>query len=339
MLMSMPLAFVICTEPGRLEKQSQILAESIRKFGGKLKDTPIYSYHPRQGDPVANETLKQFTVLGVDHQQVALNVKYHDYYLANKPYVCAYAEKTIDAEILVFLDSDKCFFAEPTEFLLPDNYNIGLRVEYGRGIGSTGAEDIQDEYWQQLYQTLNVKKEQFVNTPIGNKKIRAYWNSGMIAVRRSAKIFTAWQNNFEQVMQQGIVPKQGNYMIEQSSLSATVCALEEDVFTFSPTYSYPLPLHNRLSSEFQLNSFDQIVSIHYFGMFYYRDWQKELDKLKNINKKSSKYEWLRQTISNYDLDYKPISTKYYYSLKKIENRLKQFNIRVNVSELIKPENS
>ena len=334
--MTIPIAFIICTEPGRLEKQSQILAESIRQFGGNLKDTPIYSFHPRQGEPVADETLKQFAVLGVDHQQVALNLKYHDYYLANKPYVCAYAEQTIDAEILVFLDSDKCFFAEPTEFLLPDDYNIGLRVEYGRGIGSTGTEDIQDEYWRQLYQILDVKQEQFVCTPIGNKKIRAYWNSGMVAVRKNAGIFTAWQENFEKVMQQGIVPKQGNYMLEQSSLSATVCALEENVFTFSSAYSYPLPLHNRLSAEFQLKSFEQIVSIHYFGMFYYQNWQKELDKIKNMDKKSAKYEWLRQTILNYDLDYKSINTKYYYSLKKIEKRLRQFNIKINISELIKP---
>ena len=236
----------------------------------------------------------------------------------------------------MFLDSDKCFFAEPTEFLLPDNYNVGLRVEYGRGIGSTGTQDIQDDYWQELYRTIGVKQERYVTTPIGNKKIRAYWNSGMVAVRRSAGIFQAWLDNFERVMDAGIMPKQGNYMLEQSSLSATVCALNEEVFTFSPSYSYPLPLHNRLSPEFQLDSFDRIVSIHYFGLFYYRNWQNELNRIK-IDKKSDKYEWLRQTIWSYDLDYKSLKTKYYYSVKRIEKRLRQFNLKINVSDLIKPE--
>ena len=230
--MSVPLAFVICTEPGRLEKQSLILAESIRKFAGKLKDTPIYSFHPRKGTPIAKETIAGFESLAVNHQQLPLNIKYHDYYLANKPLVCAYAEQNIDTEILVFLDSDKCFFAEPKEFLLPDKYNVGLRVEYGRGIGSTGKSDVQDEYWQQLYRALGVKREQFVCTPIGSKTIRAYWNSGMVAVRPRAGIFNAWKDNFERVMQLEITPKQGNYMIEQSTLSATICALDEPVFTF-----------------------------------------------------------------------------------------------------------
>ena len=58
--MSIPLAFVICTEPGRLEPQSLMLAESIRKFCGNLKDTPIYSFHPRTGTPIAIETQKAF---------------------------------------------------------------------------------------------------------------------------------------------------------------------------------------------------------------------------------------------------------------------------------------
>ncbi|MEM8675344.1 MAG: hypothetical protein AAGF83_15935, partial [Cyanobacteria bacterium P01_G01_bin.67] len=308
--MSIPIAFIICTEPGRLEKQSQILAESIREFGGKFKDTPIYSFHPRTGAPVKEETIKQFESLRVKHQQIPLNIKYHDYYLANKPLVCAYAEENIDAEILVFLDSDKCFFAEPQEFLLPDEYNIGLRVEYGRGIGSTGANDVQEEYWQQLYQTLGVKSERFVVTPIGNKRIRAYWNSGMVAVRRSAGIFSNWKINFEQAMELQITPKQGNYMIEQSVLSVTVCAMDEPVFTFSPTYSYPLPLHNRLSKDFKLDSFDKIVSIHYFGLFYDYRWSKQLDKLKNIDKDSAHYRWLCQTILKYNLDYYPWTNKY-----------------------------
>ncbi len=331
--MSIPIAFIICTEPGRLEKQSQILAKSIREFAGKLKDTPIYSFHPRTGEPVKEETLRQFDLLGVQHQQIPLNVKYHDYYLANKPLVCAYAEENIDAEILVFLDSDKCFFGEPLEFFLPEQYNVGLRVEYGRGIGSTGANDVQEEYWQQLYQVLGVKKERFVITPVGNKKIRAYWNSGMVAVRRSAGIFTAWKNNFEKVIELQITPKQGNYMIEQSVLSVTICAMDEPVFTFSPAYSYPLPAHNRLSKEFKINDFAKIVSIHYFGLFYYRNWQQQLNKLKGINKNSANYRWLCQTISKYELDYYPQTKKYLLLLKKVEKRLRQFDININISSL------
>jgi hypothetical protein len=77
----MSIAFIICTEPGRLENQSVLLAQSIREFGGKLKDTPIYSYHPRSGNGLTEQTLAKFSALQVQHQQIELNTEFADYYL------------------------------------------------------------------------------------------------------------------------------------------------------------------------------------------------------------------------------------------------------------------
>lgn len=117
--MTIPIAFLICTEPGRLEGQSILLAESIREFAGDMKNTPIYSFHPRIGSPIHIQTQQKFDELRVIHQQIHLNIEFSDYYLANKPLVCAHAEQTIDADILVFLDSDKCIFQEPKAFSYP----------------------------------------------------------------------------------------------------------------------------------------------------------------------------------------------------------------------------
>lgn len=334
--MSMPIAFVICTEPGRLEKQSLLLAESIRRFGGTLKDTPIYSFHPREGEPISNQTINSLESLGVFHEQIILNRDFSEYYLANKIVTCAYAEENIDSEILVWLDSDKCFFAEPKEFLLPPTYNVGLRPEIGRGIGSTGEGDIQDSYWKKLYEVCDVKREIFVTTPIGNRRIRGYWNGGMVAVRRRAGIFKAWKNNFEKVMKLRLIPPQGIYFVEQSVLAATVCSIsmEENIFTFSPSYSYPLPLHNRLSKSDKLKSFDEIVSIHYFNMFFYKDWKNSVDNLRNLNKKSDKFQWLRESISRHNMPYQPISHRYLLIVKKVEQKLQAYKIKVNLSSVI-----
>lgn len=331
--MSASIAFIICTEPGRLEKQSLLLVESIRKFGGNLKDTPIYSFHPRQDGYIADSTQSAFQSLGVIHDKVLLNIKYHDYYLANKPYVCAYAESQIDADILVFLDSDKCFFAEPKEFFLPENFLVGVRPEYGRGIGSTGKQDSQDSYWQKLYEVLNVQNEIFVETPIGSKIIRAYWNSGLIVTKRKAGIFQAWKNNFEKLMELNIAPAQGIYFVEQSSLAATICSQlkESEIFTLTPQYSYALPLHNRLSKPYKIKNFDEIVSIHYFNMFAYDNWQKKLNDLRGINKKSEKYTWLCNSIVRYDMPFEKVSHDYILKLRRIEQKLSTYKIKINFS--------
>jgi hypothetical protein len=318
----MSIAFLICTEPGRLEGQSILLAESIRKFAGSMKDTPIYSFHPRVGNPIAPQTQKKFDQLGVIHQQIPLNVEFTDYYLANKPFVCAYAEQELDADILVFIDSDQCIFQEPSEFLLPEGYTIGLRPEYGKGIGSSGKGDKQDDYWRTLYELLDVKTERFITTPIGQQEIRAYWNSGLVAVRREVGIFTAWKQNFEKIMRLKISPLQGDYMIEQSSLSVTVCALNANVHTFSSTYSYPLPLHNRLSSNTKLKSFDQIVSIHYFNMFFFSNWETRLGQIKNIDFSSTQYTWLCDKLSAQKLPRQTWEYRYRLWKTQIQRKLK-----------------
>jgi hypothetical protein len=332
--MTAPIAFIICTEPGRLEAQSLMLAESIRNYCGNLKDTPIYSFHPRVGEPIALQTRKAFEDLNVIHQQLPINQEFHDYYLANKPLVCAYAEQNIDAEILVFLDSDKCFFSEPKEFLLPADCNVRMRPEYGQGIGSVGKKDSNEWYWQKLYEVLGVKNEVFVNTPIGNKKIRAYWNSGLVAVRRSAGIFTAWKDNFTKVMHLNINPPQGIYFVEQSLLSVTLCALGENVSHFSDSYSYPLPLHNRLIRSAKLKHWDELVSIHYFNLFYYHDWNSQIKKLKNFNLNSEKYLWLCDGVTRYGMPHTSVIHRHMLTVRKIEQKLRVMNININLSNWI-----
>jgi hypothetical protein len=330
----MSISFLICTEPGRLEGQSLLLAESIRKFCGQLKDTPIYSFHPRVGEPISLQTRKSFESLGVIHQQIPINTKFHDYYLANKPLVCAYAEKNIDADILVFIDSDKCFFAEPEEFLLPEGCNVRIRPEYGKGVGSSGSSDRQDAYWKSIYEIAGVKREVFVTTPIANKRIRGYWNSGLVAVRRSAGIFQTWQENFEKVMHLQLTPLEGIYFTEQLVLSATISALEENISSFSSAYSYPLPLHNRLSKQEKINDFEKIISVHYFNLFYYYDWQKQLNKLREIDTSSDKYQWLFEGVNRYQMPYQPVLHRQILKLKKVEQKLQIFNLDINLSSWI-----
>ena len=332
--MSASLAFIICTEPGRLEPQSLMLAESIRKFCGKFKDTPIYSFHPRTGTPINVKTQQAFEKLEVIHQQLPINQEFHEYYLANKPLTCAYAEQNIDAKILVFIDSDQCFFAEPTEFLLPTNCNVRMRPEYGKGIGSTGDNDNYEWYWQKLYQVLGVKREVFVDTPIANKKIRAYWNSGLVAVRKNAGIFTSWKENFEKVMRLNIATPRGIYFVEQSVLSVTLCALEESVSHFSNNYSYPLPLHNRLSKQWRLKQWDDLVSTHYFNLFYYHDWNKQIKRLRNLRFDSEKYNWLCEKVVAYQMPHTSVLHRHMLTVRRIEHKLKKFNINLNASNLI-----
>ena len=303
--MSETIALLMCTEGGELEQESLLMVESFRRFGGNLKDIAIYSFQVREKNDVSTPTLTALESFGVKHKKVVLNHKYPNYPLANKPLLCAYAEQNIDAEIIVFLDSDLVFFSEPKEFLLPPEYDVGIRPEHEKMIGSEGDDDPNDQYWQYLYKLAKVgDKENFVTTTVDRKKIRAFWNSGVVAVRRRAGIFSAWKETFEKLLEAGSMIDHKNFYYEQSSLSATICAKTNKIWCFSHSYNYPIHSHNLILESNRLNRFEEIVCIH-DHLFrerkeWYRErtWVKTLKRLRNFDKKSFRYRWLYQYLQH-----------------------------------------
>ena len=305
--MSIPIALIMCTEGGQLEQESLLMVESFRRFAGNLKDLPIYSFQVREKNDVSTPTLKALESFGVKHQKVVLNHKYPNYPLANKPLLCAYAEQNIDAEIIVFLDSDLVFFSEPKEFLLPPEYDVAIRPEHEKMIGSEGENDPNDDYWQHLYKLAEVgDKDYLVTTTVDRKKIRAFWNSGVVAVRRNAGIFTAWQVTFEKLLQAGSMIDQKNFYYEQSALSATICAKTDKIWNFSPSYNYPIHSHNKMLESEQITSFEKMVCIHDHLFrprkenYRERTWVKTLKRMKEFDRSSFKYRWLYNYLKSHN---------------------------------------
>ncbi len=297
--MSVSIAFILCTECGSLEQESLLMVESFRRYTGSFKDSPLFSFQIREKNNVSPETIQKLESFGVKHQKVVLNSKYPDYPLANKPLLCAYAEQAIDADILVFLDSDLVFFSEPKEFSLPPEYDIGIRPEHHKMIGSAGASDPNEEYWMRLYNIAGVKDlNRFVTTTVDQQKIRAFWNSGVVAVRRNKGIFTAWKQTIEQLLEEGTTTTKENWYYEQSALSATICAMTAKVFNFSPGYNYPVHSHNAMPPSERLSSFEEIVCIHEHlfrprkEQYRERTWVKTLKWMKEFDRSTPNYKWL-----------------------------------------------
>jgi hypothetical protein len=304
------IAFIMCTEGGgQLEKESLLMVESFRKFAGELKDASIYSFQVRENSDVSLETVSKLAALNVSHQKVVLNTKYPNYPLANKPLLCAYAEQSIDTDILVFLDSDLVFFSEPKEFLLSPEYDIGIRPEHHKMIGSEGASDPNEEYWMRLYDIARVQDTgQFVTTTVDQKRIRAFWNSGVVAVRRQKGVFTAWKQTIEQLLEEGTGITKENWYYEQSALSATICALTDStrVLNFSVGYNYPVHSHNAMPITERLGSFEEIVCIHDHlfrprkEQYRERTWLKTLKWMKGFNFSTPKYKWLYNYLQHHN---------------------------------------
>jgi len=264
----MKIEVIICCERGYLEGMAKLLVYSIRNFGGVIKNAPIYSYRPREGDELSDSTLAFFKDNDVHYIPEVLNTAYTDYPLANKPLSCAHRERHSDADTLVFIDTDTFFLQSPDEFVSIQDGEVMLRPVDRRNIGTTPKfEGQKGRYWKEMYEMFGVERLNTIKTTVGNNEIVEYYNSGLIVTKRANGLFAKWKENFERVMQRGIKPK-GMFFVEQSVFSATVAALDLNVVPFSKEYN--CPVHNIEQSQnpnYQIKSMQQVVHAHYHKMF------------------------------------------------------------------------
>jgi hypothetical protein len=261
------LAFLACIEAGNLENQALLLFRSIRRYGGRFAKAPIHSFQPRQGSPLRPDSLEALKALDVHHHTDILNDRFIDYPISNKVFVCAWAERGLDEDILVFCDSDTIFVGEPSAFALDTQKAVALRPVDNRNRGSTGPGSKEDEYWQKLYEICGVSATPFVETTVDRTRIRAYWNAGLIVARRSHGLFQEWENDFLRLMEAGHVPSGQVTFMDQLALAGTLSRTPDIVETLDYRYNYPLPKRSLLQPSEQHAQFEDLIHVHYHRWF------------------------------------------------------------------------
>ncbi|MFY0655004.1 MAG: hypothetical protein JXQ96_23435 [Cyclobacteriaceae bacterium] len=295
------VSIIMCTERGVLENMSKILIESIRKFGGSLKDVPIYSFQPRKGHKVCKETKQFFELHDVEFIDIELNNKYSYYPLANKPMVCSWAEQHIDSETLVFLDSDVVIFDEPSLFSKVEDGKIRMSPVDIKGIGIGKDQNENSEYWQSLYETVGAQIKQFIETRVDGEEILAYWNTGHIIINKASGIFQKWKSNFDQVMRDKKLTSNGLFFIEQSTFSATVSASNLEIDPLHASYNYPIHLHPDLEQNGKGLNLETSVSWHYHDLF---SSHEKPEYLESFLTREERGIWLSDMVKKYPLEQK-----------------------------------
>tara|TARA_B100001778_G_C18494519_1_gene586640 strand:- start:8 stop:970 length:963 start_codon:yes stop_codon:yes gene_type:complete len=284
------VAFIICSEKGALEKKSILFAKSLRKFGGDLKDAPIYSLAPRAGRNISEDTLTSFKKLNVNHLYKPLNVKYSTYDFANKIITCTFFEKQLTEDILVFCDSDQLVLGNLNELLL-DQEDLAMQHVAIKGIG-TNEKDENANYWKKLYELTNVKEPRHI-TLSNSEQILEYYNAGLIVVKRRLGLFEKWSENFDLVMQSQIRPTKGDFFIEQSVLSATISAMELSVKVLPKGYNFHLLESSDTAETIQKMEKKEISILHYHTSF---NAPKKIELAKDYE--NSIFSWLNSELKN-----------------------------------------
>ena len=264
------LAFITCIEAGYLEAQSLLLYESIRRYGGRFSQCPIYAVSPRAGHAPSPQTKQRLEQLSVEYIDRVLNCDLDFFTMANKSLACAYIEENKSHEILVWLDSDTLLFREPSKFWLPDYMDVAVRPINRKRNTTSGANDPFDDYWQKMCKACDVDYDSipFLETFVDRCIIKACYNGGLVVVRPEKGIFRRWIENLKRGVRLGFDPRIDRCWVDdQPALSLAIWGATERVQILDPVYNYNIQAIDTEPQQAKFYSSLPLVHIHYHQMF------------------------------------------------------------------------
>lgn len=286
------LCFVICVERGKFEAQSLLFVESLRAWGGRLARAPVYAFSPREGHEPTPATVEALGELGTIHVETSapLNRRFAEVPICNKIYACEWVEQRRNHDLIVWADSDVVVLNYPRELRLRRREVAALRPVSVANAGSSGEDDPKDGRWQRVYRVLDVRSRPFIETAVDRQPIRAYFNSGLIALRRSAGLAEAWLRRLERMDEAGLSPPQ----IDQVVLAALLADRLAEVRILPASYSYPAPRRPLLPPPLAGLELSEIAVLHYHRWFQRPGFLAELEP--RFDPRSPRYRWLEERL-------------------------------------------
>ena len=320
------LGIIIVIEQGDLEQKTKLLIESIRTFGGEIKDAHIWTVKPRRGKSLTDETIRFLKEKKVEYIDIDLNKKWYLYGFANKIYASAYIEQKFGAtyETLVFLDCDTLVVNSVEKNILANGINVAIKPAEEKFIEISRDDEITP-FWEMIFHICNVNPDDVwtVTTTVDQKKILACFNAGVIFTRAKTKLFQKWLANFNRLMLDARVYQliyTEFYLLEQAILAATIVKTlkVEQVKLLDNRYNFPFHFYDRIPEQ---DKFKDIKILHYHHLF-------QEDPVKNL-------EHLPSPTTAFLRDYLPLKSfkrnmrqKVYSTINYIFWRLKnKWNLR------------
>lgn len=200
--------FVLCIEDTGIRDQALLLCESIRAYGGSQAAAPIVAVAPRRGHGVDRRTSQALAGLDVEYAEVPLNELCPEYGSANRVFAAAWCEARAATEWIVVLDSDTVLL---DVLPLPAGADAAVRPVDSKGSASTGPGDPFEPYWEALaaLQGIPLQLLPVVATTDGLHRVRASYNGGLVAVRRSAGLLARWADLFARSIVADLRPWRG----------------------------------------------------------------------------------------------------------------------------------
>jgi hypothetical protein len=247
--------------------RARLLVDSLRAFGGALSRCPVWLF---EGDPAAApcaDLAGKGTLILPLHVPDAVCRTFY----ADKVAACARAEAMAGPHVrsLVWLSADCLIAQPPTLFDLDSAFDAAVRPVHVRNVGLDATAPL-DDFWTGVYAAVGVQDvQETVTSFIGGQRIRAYYNSHILAVRPALGLLRRWLDTFgslvcDQAFQaRACQDTLHRVFLHQAALSALlVTALDpERIRELPPDYSYPYNLHHDVPPARRARALDELVCV------------------------------------------------------------------------------
>ena len=262
------ISFVCCVESGWLEYQAVRMVESLRKFGGRFANVPLFAVTPRYGPVLSRHTRRLFDRYEVQYLRPLRPQPYTWFNYYNKPLALVYAEEHIRTTAVGFLDSDVVVVREPEKLILGEDLDLlAFPVEI-KEMGTTGPGDPYEEFWRECCRILGIDLEAlpWITTAQTGHRLRMYFNSGVFVYRRSTGFAREYLRLCRKLMDSGVgteAPGYGLGFKEQASVAFAVMTLGLRWTELPYSHNYPMSsgIHDRYYSPERLRD-ARIVHYH-----------------------------------------------------------------------------
>jgi hypothetical protein len=284
-----PIIFTTCIETQQEILPARIMVESLRTFGGRFKDAPVWIYVSQEFQAAQTESLAQFASLAAEVRTAEAPENATWFYLARKVFAAAQAESAAkgNAAILARLDPDTIFIREPSEFILPEGKDLGYRPVFHRNICPLYDEP-RDAYWSRAYEIMSIRRTALfpMVTPADEDTIRPYFQAGCVVVRPERRIMKKWEEMLILLAGNPVIkeicekePRKRLFTFQVALTGAILNGVERDeMMEFSDRINYPIFFGEMFGAKRDFHDISDAVTVRYEHFFQNPppDWETKL---------------------------------------------------------------
>lgn len=193
------LIFATCAANEPTLLQAQMLAHSLRAFGGAYRNSRFIVAVPDE----VSTTLRipaDFQRLHVEFLPFSLDPAVMKFPFGTKVVASAAVERHLSHEAdttLVWMDSDCLVLQQPDALLLPEGKTLGYRPVDHTVIGSRASHSV-DFFWQLIYNVFRIDADWLptMTTTVDQEAIRPYFNAGLVVVHPADAVLRRWSKTF-----------------------------------------------------------------------------------------------------------------------------------------------